>query len=269
MSDTPITLEDAGESAFSSLTTSASDTPTESVEATTPTDEAPAEAPEAPTEEVVDTVEEEAPLDEFDPEKLPQELKPLYKNLMKGFTQGRQKDREEVNALKKELESLRRPSEPEQQEDIDPITAIERIAEQKVLEAKVKDFRTQAILDYESADDRLKKSTEESQNEKYDEIMDTWVGSQLDAILEKHIEENGSELGFDYKKHQKSLIADWDQYVQKNIERYLSKQKALTKQNTSRIEKANPKTSRAEVVQNDSMNIEDAMDAAWKKLSQK
>jgi len=261
MTDT-LTIQEAMDQASSSLSTSTADD--------APVDTTPQEEQSVPEAEVPQDESPKTPLDEFDPEKLPQELKPLYKNLMKGFTQGRQKDREEVNQLRQQLEELKRPvvhDSPERQQDLDPVAAMEKIAEQKVLQAKVNDFRTQAIQDYESLDERLKKPAEDAVESSYDPYLDAFLGAQLDSLLEKHIEKQGNELGFDYKSEGKRLISEWDQYIQKNTEKYLAKQREMAKNKNQVITKSNPRGIKTDIKPNTAMSLEQAMDAAWKKVA--
>lgn len=209
--------------------------------------------------------QEETPLDKFDPDKLPPELQKVYKDMQKGFTQGRQKDREELNALQKELQELKKQVNPEPEwENLTPEQKIERYAEQKVTEAKLNDFREQAIKDYNSIDKRLDNS---EGNESYDKMMDVAISTQLDKLLDDHVEQHGNELGFDYKSHAQELIKAWDSYKQQAIDRYLEKQRSLAKKSEARVNKASPKgTASTDSVPSGSMTLEQAMQAAASKI---
>lgn len=226
--------------------------------------------PEAKVEEKSETKpeqqEEETPLDKFDPEKLPDELKPLYKNLMKGFTQGRQKDREELNTLREELKALQTKDEttvnPEETKNLTPEEYIDKVVKEKVTQEKVSSFREQALNDYDSLDPRLHKAED---NQDYDSIMDSAIGSQLDKLLEEHVQENGSELGFDYKSHAKDLIGKWDGYVKKQIDSYLGKQREMAKKQERSFTRSNPKGGTAVTKPSGNMSLEQAISAAIKR----
>jgi hypothetical protein len=254
------TIDEAFESASSSLSNSESEVteiPDQPEEATTEV-ETP-EVEEKPIEESV----EETPLDKFDPTKLPPELQQVYKDLQKGFTQGRQKDREEVNALRKEIEELRSQTTPPEEEDpnLSPEEQVERIAEKVVLSKKLEDFRETALQEYNSLDPRLN-----NQGEEFDPIMDSVIGAQLDQLLDKYVDEHGNELGFDYKSHGKELIKNWDEYLSSNTQRFLTKQKDMAKKQETSIRKMNPTSTPSEVKPTGKMSLEQAMQAAYEKV---
>lgn len=259
------TIEEAVEQASNSLTSSSTENaqPVETEDSQTEN----TETQEQPTKEV----QEETPVDSLiDPETLPKELKPIYeqmkRNMDKGFTQGRQKDREQINQLQKELAQLKQQAQPDPQkvwETLTPEQKIEQLANQKVLEAKLNDFRDQALKDYNTLDKRLDNS---EGNEAYDKTMDTAISTQLDKLLEDHVAIHGNELGFDYQTHAKELIQEWDNYIKTNTDRFLAKQRELAKKNESKTMKSNPKSSNANVQPNSTMSLEDAVSAAFNKV---
>lgn len=209
------------------------------------------------TSEVEESAEvEDTPLDKFDPKSLPAELQPVYKNLMKGFTQGRQKDREELNQLRQELEALKQP-QPEYQRELSPEEYIQQVAEQTITQKRVEDYKNQALADYDNADPRLKLG-----GEQYDEVVDLYVATELNRELERYVQANGSELGFPHRDLVKQYLTKWDQKVQSEVEGYLAKQKKLAKKAELNSGRFNPKSSAASVKPSGSMTIEQAMQAA-------
>jgi len=254
MTDTP-TLTEALEQASSTLSNRESEE-AQQVDATESeaTDEAIAE-PEA--DEQKDAEAEDTPLDKFDPESLPAELKPLYKNLMKGFTQGRQKDREELNKLRQELDGLRQQAPPEPQKPLTPEEYIQQVAEQTITQKRIEDYKASALADYDNADPRLKIG-----GEQYDDVVDMYVATELNRELEKFVTENGSELGFPHRELTKKFLDKWDQKVQTEVENYLAKQKKLAKKAELSSGRFNPKSSAASVKPSGSMTLEQAMQAA-------
>lgn len=251
MTDTP-TLSEALEQASSTLKESED---TQQIEAEPEvTEEAQAE-PEATEAESEDT-----PLDQFDPEKLPDELKPLYKNLMKGFTQGRQKDREELNQLRQELDGLRQQAPQEPSKPLSPEEYIQQVTEQTITQKRVEDYKAQALADYNNADPRLN-----LEGEQYDDVVDMYVATELNRELEKYVTEHGSELGFPHRELAKKYVQKWDQKVQNEVEKYLANQKKLAKKAELSSGRFNPKSSAASVKPSGNMTIEQAMQAALAK----
>lgn len=200
---------------------------------------------------------EETPLDKFDPDKLSDELKPVYKNLMKGFTQGRQKDREEITLLRQELDALKQQAPQEPSKPLTPEEYIQQVAEQTITQKRVEDYKAQALADYDNADPRLK-----IDGEQYDDVVDMYVATELNRELEKYVTENGSELGFPHRELTKKFLNKWDQKVQTEVENYLANQKKLAKKAELSSGRFNPKSSSASVKPSGSMTLEQAMQAA-------
>jgi hypothetical protein len=230
-------------------------------------EESPQPAEEAPKEEPEPEEKPETPLNQFDPDKLPPELQQVYKNLMKGFTQGRQKDREELNQLREELKSLKAQAPEEEPKNLTPEEYIDKLVKDKVNEQKLEAFRDTALQEYDSLDPRLSKPTDAKENDQYDRLMDKAIGAELDELLQEHINVNGSELGFDYKSHGKRLVAEWDQYLQRTRDAFLSKQREIAKKQERSFQKANPKSSQTPTKPSGSMSLEQAVNAAWSKHS--
>lgn len=261
--DTP-TLSEAMEMASSSLSSKPQEE-TQQPEGETPAVETPEEPENAGTEEVTTEdeakVEEKTPLDQFDPEKLPAELKPLYKNLMKGFTQGRQKDREELTQLRQELEQLRTSNTPPvENRNLSPEEYIAKVAQDTVTNTRIADYKATALADYNNADPRLT-----IDGEQYDQVVDMYVSTELNRELEKYVQENGSELGFNHKELTKQYLDKWDQKVQAEVEKYIANQKKLAKKAEVSSGKFNPKSSSASVKPSGNMTLEQAMQAALAK----
>jgi len=246
--DTP-TIQEAMEKASSTLQ--------ESEETQQPEVE-PEATEEVQTEsETTETEVEDTPLDKFDPDKLSDELKPVYKNLMKGFTQGRQKDREEITLLRQELDALKQQAPTEPTKPLTPEEYIQQVAEQTITQKRVEDYKATALADYDNADPRLKLD-----GEQYDEVVDMYVATELNRELEKYVTENGSELGFPHRELTKKFLNKWDQKVQTEVENYLANQKKLAKKAELSSGRFNPKSSSASVKPSGSMTLEQAMQAA-------
>jgi len=249
--DTP-TIQEAMEMASSSL----EDTQEETQE--TPAEESTPVEVETETAETETESQEETPLDQFDPETLPEELKPLYKNLMKGFTQGRQKDREELVQLRQELEQMKSSAPVDEvPQDMTPEEYIAKVAEDTVTKTRVEDYKKTALADYNNADPRLT-----IDGEQYDEVVDMYVSTELNRELEKYVQANGSELGFNHKELTKQYLGKWDQKVKAEVEKYMANQKKLAKKAELSSGKFNPKSSSASVKPSGKMTLEEATQAA-------
>lgn len=256
--DTPTTISEAVENASAKITSE------EVVE-----DSQPSEAEQVPEEttpeETQSEEEKETPLDAIDPKSLPPKLQKVYKDLQKGFTQGRQKDREEVQLLKQQLEDLKAQLNPQQpEENLSPEEYVDRLVEQKVTAKKIEDFRDTALKEYNEIDPRLDNS---EGNESYDQIMDSVIGAQMDKLLDDHVQQNGSELGFDYKTHGKELVKQWDEYLRTHFEKKIKTQREIATKKSTGLRQLNPRGTTSEVKPSGAMSIESAVEAAWSKVN--
>jgi len=282
-SDTP-SFAEAAEKAESSLKISEGEkleeqTVTSEVEAESDKTEKPLksektdEVEEPITKDKLTESKDKETLDQFDPDKLPEELKPLYKNLMAGFTKGRQKDREEVRALRKQIEANTPKSEPKPEVLPKFNTPQEyytwqakqeakKTAEEVIKKERLESFRQQALSDYNAFDPRLNDQTEE-----HDPVVDAIIGKQLDDKLDDYVKENGSEFGFDVKSNVKELLEDWDKYLDSHIKNYTSRQNKLIQEKAKDFQKKSlTRSNPAKTTLSKKMSIHEAMQAALDKI---
>jgi hypothetical protein len=210
-----------------------------------------------PSEKMEEATEPETdkgntPLDEIDPSTLPPELQAVYKNLQKGFTQGRQKDREEVNSLRTELETLRKQLTPEQPET--PTDPVEAKVQEILAQRESQSFVQQAQTEYETLDPRLNR-----QGEQYNEAIDFFVGAKLDQALDKHLEDGKQLTAFDYKKEGKEAIEAFDGLVEKVVESRIASLKSDAQKTLAKTKRLAPESSKAPVKNTDSMSLEEAI----------
>lgn len=212
---------------------------------------------------------EKETLEHIDPKEIPAELQPVYKNLMAGFTKGRQQDRAEVIALKKELEEIKKSQVKPEAEELPKFNTpqeyyaweAKRTAEEVVKNERLESWRQQAIDDYNASDDRLN-----DKSDNHDPITDAVIGSQLDRELDKHIADKGSEIGFDYKSHIKRLLGEWDQYVDSKIKNYISRQNKLMEDKAKDFQKKSlVKSNPAKTTFSKKLTLQEAMQAALDK----
>ncbi len=275
------TLADAFAKASAQADSTLKDEPTKEE----PTVEAPTEeaVKATPTEEKPKT--EESDFESIDPDALPPELQKVYKNLHKGFTQGRQKDSEARKAAEEKARQLEErlakieqglpPSQPKQPERqfANQEEYLSYLAEQKAKEAlhkeRVSSYREQALADYEEADERLKRPSEGKENPSYDEWMDRSISGTLDELLAEYVAKNGSELGFDHKGETKRLIKEWEDYRERQVKSYVEKQNQLIKSKAAETRTKNPKTSAGKAEPKKATSLSEAMEMAREKLINK
>ena len=248
--------------------------------------EAPAveEKPEESEEEVKEKPSEDKPkesedkeedtLEHVDPDEIPEELKPMYKNLMKGFTKGRQKDRAEVAELKKQLKSLQKeptdkPKSNEPPKFANPQDYYKWVAKQeaeqviqKENEKRRETYRSQATKDYASLDKRL-----DQDSEKHDPVVDAVIGTQLDGLLAQHVNSGKYEWEFDHKAQAKKLLKEWDQYLEGYAQKYISRQNELTKKKGADFKKKTVTKPKPAESKPSKMSIRQAMKTAMDKIN--
>jgi hypothetical protein len=291
MTDEPISLTEAFDKASSTLQNSSeSEKETEPVKEEENQDDSKeeAETPETPEAETKESLAEksETDLESIDPKTLPPELKPHYDNLMKGFTKGRQKDSEarkqaelERDELKRQLTEIKSKTESgfeeltkEQLQTLNPeemsqyYQALSDYKAQKAVEAqKVNDFREQALNDYESFDDRLRRPSDAKPNNNYDRFMDSAVGAALDQALADYTAINGTEIGFPYKDKLAELVTEYDGYVKQQNSRFIESQNQKLKESSEKLKKTSPQTSKATAAKN-KPSLSEALQMAQEKL---
>lgn len=283
--DKTLSIKEAAEQATSTLNKEATEeaTPevaevevdgTEEAEAETVEGDTPEETeePKAETKENK-TDDAETDFEHIDPKTLPKELQAVYKNLLKGFTKGRQKDSERAKKAEEELERLR--AESKKPEEVPQFKTKEEywtyIGEQKAREAikqeKEKEYEDKARADYPKLDPRLDDSEENVAAGVYDKKFDQAVGAELDTQLAEHIRKTGSQVGFDYKSAFENFKAEWDEYVTGNVKKYISKQGEIAKKSEQKLRKAAPKTTPGQVAPSGIHSVRDAMNAARETLN--
>lgn len=225
----------------------------------------PEEAEETPETTVVEPEvqpdSDDSPLGEVDPSTLPPELQAVYKNLMKGFTQGRQKDREEVNALKAQLEELQGKFAKTPEEPTAPVDPVEAKVQEVLAQRESKSFVDKVQKEYPTIDPRLNRNDTETYNEEFD----YYVGAKLDQALDAHLAEGKPIQEFDYQAEAKTVIAAFDAFVNKQIEQRLQETQAKAQAQLSRAKRLNPETSTVPVQTNAKMDLSQAISMAMAK----
>lgn len=233
--------------------------------------------------EVVETeAEKTESFTDIDPKTLSPELKSVYDNLNKGYTQARQKEKAEMKKLQEELQQLKtnKPETQSPKEDTElseqdllamtPEQFIQYMSEKAVSEAKKasdqekeRAFSETAVAEYNNLDNRLNVDNDVT----YDQKMDRFVSGELDRQLAKFAEEKGTIVGFDYKSAGKELIKDWDNYMDASFKKFIARQNEIAKTSVEKFAPKNPGNKPGNSKPTSGMSLKDAIFAARQSLT--
>ncbi len=239
------TLDEAFEQADANLNKEDSNEEVSEVEETKETE--PEESQEAEdnseSEEKPESKDSDDSFTKFNPEELPEELKGVYKSLQADYTRKtqeaakiRKESQERIEKLEKKLEELgtnEEPSKPQQETEEDKMRNVVR---SEIEAERAKEYQELALSDYESADSRLVKDSDD-----YDEATDLYVGQKMDGKLQEHLESGEPIYTFDHKKALKKVLGDWDEYVKSKNKAFLESQQKQAKSKADEVNKQNPK----------------------------
>lgn len=238
----------------------------------------PVESTEVTVPEVKPEVDQEVPAEakeesftKVNPETLPEDLKGIYKSLLKDYTQKRQAESKVAKDLTAKITDLEQRLQELQQSSsgsptvegrpISPEEQLKQIARQTFVEEQEGLWIEQARTEYLSIDDRLNDNSP-----LHDPILDEWVQDKLDADLDAYEAEHGSKLGFDYKSRGKELIATWDDYISSSNKRFIESQKAIAKEQSDKSAKQSPNVSSAKGERiKGKMSLDEALEGAFDK----
>ena len=251
----------------------------------TQTPEAKEEAPKEPTPEQKEALEES--FTHVDPNTLPEELKPLYKSLMKDYTQKRQTESERVREMERRLaeqeEQIARfnqtqhqqPSQEESQYSTEELanmsmeeytqfllnqakSQIKGEIQQDVHTEQIENFNRQAQAEFVNMDARLNPDMP-SQHEPR---MTAWVSSQLDADYATYVEQHGTPIGFDYRNKATQYISEWDNWIDSVTKQRIKQTTEQSKKNAEQHRRMAPPKTGAKSRTTDAMDLSDAIGAA-------
>lgn len=231
------------------------------------------------------TAEQEA-FTHIDPKTLSPELQQVYKSLQADYTRKRQAETAKIREMEAKLAAQGQPqvqpqvpNEPGNQDFLGQLGLTEeqlsKMSLQEytaaVLEAAkrgvqleteqktVETFESQAVVDFLSTDPRLNPELEGS----FEPRMATWVGSEMDKAYEKHINETGTPLGFDYRAEATKLVGQWDEWIENQLKQKVAKTTENAKNNAQKhLRSAPPGTQSRSTVQN-APSLDDAIEAAF------
>lgn len=267
---------------------SAEQTPTPAAPEAQPS--APAKATPAgeaqPTAEPAKPTEEQETFTHIDPKTLSPELQQVYKSLQADYTRKRQAERQQVREMEAKLAQQTQPqaqpqvpNQPGSQDFLGQLGLTEaQLAKMTlpeytayVLEAAkqgvkleteqktVESFEQQAVTEFLSTDPRLNPEIESA----FEPRMATWVGSEMDKLYQKHIEETGSPLGFDYRANAQQLVGQWDAWIESQLKEKVAKTTANAKNNAQKHARSAPPGSQPRSTVSTAPSLDDAIEAAF------
>lgn len=204
--------------------------------------------------------EAEEKFTKVNPNELSPELQSIYKSLQADYTKKRQIESERVRRLEEELENIKKSTSEVKETPEGEEETPEQVAKRVFRETQEEEFDRTAKMEYPKIDPRL----DEGKPVEYDEILDEWVRANLTSQLESYVEENGTNLGFDYKGISKELISKFDTYLTNLKKAYLSKETSRAKEQAGKLQKQSPSISAAPSTKAfKKMNLNDAIESAF------
>lgn len=253
------TLQSALDDAFSTLKTDDTEKEVEKPETSAkeePKIEEPKEEPGA------DETEEEFTEKKVSFNDLPDELKPIYRDWQKQYTQKRQAEKAYLKKLEEELEQLKSNKPQTQEED--------RQTGKQVLEAdKLEEYLStreqnryleQQEKSFIKIDDRL-----DSNSPEHDEFMTNAIIGKLTQLRDEYEKENKTILGFDFVEEGKKLIKTYDELLEKKLAQKLSQKSKEKQGKIEKSKKDNPNAKFSDTKSEKNMDLGEAISAAFDK----
>lgn len=235
------------------------------------------ESKEKPQVEQKEDIEEDV-FTHYRPDEIPDELKPLYKSMQRDYTSKRQADSQKVKELESKLSEVEQTRE--QMQTINGLIAKAKAGDEMafrqlmelqterpeteedrvrriIKEERESGFYEQAKRDYSTLDDRV-----DENSPSYDPRLDKWLKANLADSLDTYYENEGTNVGFDYKAEASRLTKEWDEYISSLNKAYVKRQSEIVKKKSDELSKGTPHTSSAEARPNKKMGLDDALEAA-------
>ena len=270
--DNTPTLDEAFEQASSTLKTEEQEETTEPQKSEEVTEEETPEEEESTQpdgdEEKEEATEEEESEETFTEKKLsfnelPDDLKPIYKDWQKQYTQKRQSEKAYIKELEEKLAKAETTEQPKQDQD----RSVPQGLTPKQLDEYL-DIREQNSYiatqekQFIDLDDRLSEDSPE-----YDNWLYNGVVGELTKARESYESKNKTILGFDFVKEAKSLIKNYDEKLLKKGGEVIKEKTAMTRQVLERSKKENPRAKSLEGKTSKPMDIDSSIEAAFNKIT--
>lgn len=207
-------------------------------------------------------------------EELPKEMKAIYKNWQKKYTQRRQKDREEIRESEQQREQLqakieqleqqaqqRQPQsqnqgQPQGQEPPKGLTPddLDKWYETK----RQNDYLEQQEKQFMELDNRLLEDSPD-----YDEMMADVVLSRLARKRDQYEQKNNTVYGFDFVGEAKKAIQSYEEKLQKSGSKLIKEKTQKSKEFIEKNRKENPKAKQAKSKTTERMDLDKSIERAF------
>lgn len=226
---------------------------------------APVDQQEEKTEEV--TEEEAFTEKKLSYSELPEELKPIYKDWQKQYTQKRQAEKAHIAELEAKVKQLEQqpkadsqPLSPQQQKAVQGLTP-EQLEEYLDIREQNRYIENQE-RDFKALDDRLIED-----NPDYDPWLYNGIVGELTRQRDAYEAKHKTILGFDFVGEAKKLISKYDQKLKQQGGELIKQRTEQSKQIMEKSKKENPKAKSLEGRTVKSLDLDDAVDEAFAKVS--
>lgn len=271
--DNTPSLDEAFEQASSSLKVEDQEETTETQESEKVSEKETSEESEATQpdgeEEKAEETKEETDKEETFTEKrlsyneLPEELKPIYKDWQKQYTLKRQAEKAYIAELEGKLAEKAKSElqTQEKQESVPQGLTPKQLDEYLDVREQNKYLETQE-RQFIALDDRLNEDSPE-----HDLWLYNGVIGELNKLRNTYEAKNKTVIGFDFIGEAKKLIENYDEKLQKKGGEVIAKKTAQVKQVLERSKKENPRAKSLEGKTEKPMDIDNAIDAAFSKIT--
>lgn len=196
--------------------------------------------------------------------ELPDELKPIYKDWQRSYTQKRQAEKAYIAELEAKVKEQQpqadsKPTRQEQQmvQGMTPQQLEEYLdirEQNRYIENQERDFK--------ALDDRLVEDSPE-----YDPWLHNGIMGELTKQRGAYETKNKSIIGFDFVGKAKELISKYDQKLKQQGGELIKLKTEQSKAQMEKSKKENPKAKSLEGRTIKSLDLDDAADAAFAKIS--
>jgi hypothetical protein len=193
--------------------------------------------------------------------ELPDELKPIYKDWQKQYTQKRQSEKAYIKELEEKL--AMKSEQPKQEQDKSVPQGLTPNQLDEYLDIREQNsYIANQEKQFMALDDRLSEDSPE-----YDPWLYNGVIGELTKAREAYEAKNKTIMGFDFVKEAKEKIKNYDEKLLKKGGEVIKEKTAKTRQVLEKSKKENPRAKSLEGKTSKPMDIDSSIDAAFNKLA--
>ena len=271
MTSTPTDLDAALDAAVSTLPEDES--PQSTVKETEAPNETEAESASDDGQKETETAKEPEGEEESFTEKklsfneLPDDLKPIYRDWQKQYTQKRQAEKAHIAELEAKVKQLEQqpkadsqPLSPQQQKAVQGLTP-EQLEEYLDIRDQNRYIENQE-RDFKTLDDRLIEDSPE-----YDPWLYNGIIGELSRQRDAYEAKNKTIIGFDFIGEAKKLISKYDQKIKQQGGEFIKQKTEQSKAIMEKSKKENPKAKSLDGRTIKALDLDEAVDSAFARLN--